>query len=285
MRHARSHGRRAPRALGARRDAPAAQAHTVCLNTPHAMKKYQGPVAPHRRRGLRELRGGGGRDRASTRAALVVETPPDPEMGDIAFPMFPFAKALRKAPPVIAAEVARRVAGIGGCGGRGNRGRGRAVRERAARAGPPSSPTSSPRSPRRERLRQERRDWAATRVMLEFSCPNTNKPLHLGHLQERRRRREPLAHPRGGRCRRAEGQPHQRPGRAHLQVHARLPAMFGGGATPESHRHEGRPLRRRLLREVRAVREGPPRGRGAGPRACCGSGRKGTPRSSRSGAS
>ena len=28
--------------------------------------------------------------------AIVVETPPKPEMGDIAFPMFPFARALRK---------------------------------------------------------------------------------------------------------------------------------------------------------------------------------------------
>src|SRR5208283_3613887 len=47
-------------------------------------------------------------------SALVVETPPSPEMGDIAFPMFPFAKVLRKGPPVIAAEVARRVAAVAG---------------------------------------------------------------------------------------------------------------------------------------------------------------------------
>ena len=41
--------------------------------------------------------------------SLVVETPPRPDMGDIAFPMFPFAKLLRKGPPVIAGEVARRI--------------------------------------------------------------------------------------------------------------------------------------------------------------------------------
>ncbi len=42
-------------------------------------------------------------------AALVTETPPRPDMGDIAFPMFPFARAFRKAPPAIAQEVVRRV--------------------------------------------------------------------------------------------------------------------------------------------------------------------------------
>ena len=35
-----------------------------------------------------------------------LETPPNPEMGDYAFPCFKLAKTLRKAPPVIAAELA-----------------------------------------------------------------------------------------------------------------------------------------------------------------------------------
>ena len=35
-----------------------------------------------------------------------LETPPNPEMGDYAFPCFKLAKSLRKAPPVIAAELA-----------------------------------------------------------------------------------------------------------------------------------------------------------------------------------
>ena len=35
-----------------------------------------------------------------------LETPPNPEMGDFAFPCFKLAKTLRKAPPVIAAELA-----------------------------------------------------------------------------------------------------------------------------------------------------------------------------------
>lgn len=38
--------------------------------------------------------------------AQWIETPPDPAMGDYAFPCFRLAKALRKAPPAIAAELA-----------------------------------------------------------------------------------------------------------------------------------------------------------------------------------
>ena len=38
---------------------------------------------------------------------LIAETPPKPEMGDIAFPLFPFARAFKKAPPVLASTVAK----------------------------------------------------------------------------------------------------------------------------------------------------------------------------------
>lgn len=41
----------------------------------------------------------------------MLETPPNPAMGDIAFPCFQLAKALRKAPPVIAAELAAAIQG------------------------------------------------------------------------------------------------------------------------------------------------------------------------------
>ena len=36
-------------------------------------------------------------------------TPPKPEMGDVAFPMFSFAKAFKSAPPVIANEIKARL--------------------------------------------------------------------------------------------------------------------------------------------------------------------------------
>ena len=42
-------------------------------------------------------------------STLVTETPPNPDMGDIAFPMFPFARAFRKGPPAIAQEVVKRL--------------------------------------------------------------------------------------------------------------------------------------------------------------------------------
>ncbi|HNQ97037.1 MAG TPA: arginine--tRNA ligase, partial [Treponemataceae bacterium] len=38
--------------------------------------------------------------------AVSVETPPDPAMGDVGFPMFSFAKMFRMAPPAIAADIA-----------------------------------------------------------------------------------------------------------------------------------------------------------------------------------
>lgn len=41
----------------------------------------------------------------------MLETPPNPAMGDVAFPCFQLAKALRKAPPMIAAELAGQIAG------------------------------------------------------------------------------------------------------------------------------------------------------------------------------
>ena len=42
-------------------------------------------------------------------AAEMLETPPDPKMGDAALPCFKLAKTLRKAPPAIAAELAGKI--------------------------------------------------------------------------------------------------------------------------------------------------------------------------------
>src|SRR5574337_81950 len=41
--------------------------------------------------------------------AATLTTPPDPAMGDFAFPCFQLAKALRAPPPKIAAELAARI--------------------------------------------------------------------------------------------------------------------------------------------------------------------------------
>ena len=42
-------------------------------------------------------------------ASIVVQNAPNPEMGDLGAPMFAFAKALRMAPPQIAAGVVAKI--------------------------------------------------------------------------------------------------------------------------------------------------------------------------------
>ena len=44
----------------------------------------------------------------------MIETPPNPEMGDAALPCFPFARTLRKAPPAIAAQLAEQIGEVPG---------------------------------------------------------------------------------------------------------------------------------------------------------------------------
>ena len=143
------------------------------------MKKYQQPWRRLIADALNEAAEGSGAP-AVTPDSLVVETPPKPDMGDIAFPMFPFAKVLRKAPPLIAADVARR-AGAAGAG-----------LGTASAAGPYVNVRLEPAPVIADVLQEIERqgdsfgrsaDLGGSRVMLEFSCPNTNKPLHLGHLR------------------------------------------------------------------------------------------------------
>jgi len=115
-------------------------------------------------------------------AALVTETPPRPEMGDIAFPMFPFARSFRKAPPAIAQDVARQLVD--------------APEVSAGDAVEAAGPYVNVRLAHAPVIQDILGDIAAhgdrygsgtllegQRVTLEFSCPNTNKPLHLGHLR------------------------------------------------------------------------------------------------------
>jgi arginyl-tRNA synthetase len=109
---------------------------------------------------------------------IIVETPPKPEMGDLAFPMFPFARDFRKAPPAIAAEV---VAALGGDIPGEAKTAGPYVnvfisREAVFRSVLEAVDKQGDRFGRTESLKGEK-------VMIEFSSPNTNKPLHLGHLR------------------------------------------------------------------------------------------------------
>lgn len=116
-------------------------------------------------------------DPAEIDRMLTVATPPGSDKGDIAFPMFPYARLLRNAPARIAARVADAVEPVGG----------RAVADgpyvnvflergalavRAVQAALDSGASWG-----------DTRRLADARVMIEFSSPNTNKPLHLGHLR------------------------------------------------------------------------------------------------------
>lgn len=114
-----------------------------------------------------------------TSEEIIVENPPKPEMGDFAFPLFPYAKKLKLSP----VQIARSLKGwfddhAKSC--------------RVEAVGPYLN------------LFVEMGSFAFSvlptvlalgddyghndlnkgkKIMIEFSCPNTNKPLHLGHLR------------------------------------------------------------------------------------------------------
>ena len=106
---------------------------------------------------------------------------PNPELGDFGFPCFKLAKALKKAPPLIAAELAAQIppdevieevvvekAYVNFRLKRQTLAEvvlGQAIAQKAAFGGGQIPPEAS-------------EHW-----MVEYSAPNTNKPLHLGHLR------------------------------------------------------------------------------------------------------
>ena len=117
---------------------------------------------------------------------ITAELPPKPEMGDIGFPMFTYAKLFRKGPPEIAAMLARCLSETAAATEDSiNNTIGTAVadgpyvnvcldRGKAAAAiltEMLNKPVGQPEN------------FTGARFMVEFSSPNTNKPLHLGHLR------------------------------------------------------------------------------------------------------
>lgn len=115
-------------------------------------------------------------------AEMVIETPPKPEMGDIAFPMFPFARLFRAAPPQIAQQIAVKLGSDDSVADLGEiLLAGPYVNIRLAMAGVASQVLEEVVS--KGDTYGYTRDLEGQRVMIEFSCPNTNKPLHLGHLR------------------------------------------------------------------------------------------------------
>src|SRR5574344_2453900 len=136
-----------------------------------------------------------GKDAAAEEVAaekIQIQTPPDPVMGDVGVPMFAFAKSLHMAPPAIAQEVVKIITSEGTVAAidvsslgeflavgpyvncRLNKtGAGSSILARIAEQGAESGSLDD----------SGKKPLAGRRVMVEFSSPNTNKPLHLGHLR------------------------------------------------------------------------------------------------------
>jgi arginyl-tRNA synthetase len=114
--------------------------------------------------------------------AVAVETPPDPAMGDVGFPMFAFAKALRMGPPVIAGEIVKILAANPEAADLGSvKQVGPYVNVFLAK-GNVAGKTLADIITQGESYGRPG-NLAGKRIMIEFSSPNTNKPLHLGHLR------------------------------------------------------------------------------------------------------
>lgn len=116
-------------------------------------------------------------------AALSTTTPPDREKGDIAFPIFPFAKLLRDNPARIAARLAESGAIAGAATTLGGRveANGPYLNVFLGRADSAAEVVSTALAQGADY--GDGSAQSGTRAMVEFSCPNTNKPLHLGHLR------------------------------------------------------------------------------------------------------
>lgn len=110
--------------------------------------------------------------------AKAVETPPDEKLGDLAFPCFPLAKVMRKAPPVIAQELAKQLSAdeyidrVDAVGGYLNFFYDRSMF---------ISDTIKAAKVAGEEWGQSKIGEGKT-VLVEYSSPNIAKPFHIGHL-------------------------------------------------------------------------------------------------------
>lgn len=113
--------------------------------------------------------------------SLTVQKPPKPELGDVAFPLFAYAKGFRMAPNKLAVILRERLSEKSDL----------PIGELLV-AGPYLNVRVDISALAMEVHQSVNRDGdsygsgdmlAGKKIMVEFSCPNTNKPLHLGHLR------------------------------------------------------------------------------------------------------
>ncbi|MTI56455.1 arginine--tRNA ligase [Geosporobacter ferrireducens] len=109
----------------------------------------------------------------------LIEMPPNPQMGDFAFPCFKLAKAFRKAPDQIAQELAESIGEV-------------ALFEKVQNEGPYLNffidKTTYAKSLIENVLQQPEKfgssdQGAGKRVIVEYSSPNIAKPFHIGHIR------------------------------------------------------------------------------------------------------
>jgi arginyl-tRNA synthetase len=114
----------------------------------------------------------------STLVILDIVPTPDPKLGDLAVPMFKLAKVAGKAPSMIAEELRGKISGV-------------KALESAEVAGPYLNLRFKKAVVAKEVMAMISKDKTkygngkATKekIMVEYVAPNTNKPLHLGHLR------------------------------------------------------------------------------------------------------
>ncbi|MCY1152067.1 MAG: arginine--tRNA ligase [Sphaerochaetaceae bacterium] len=120
-------------------------------------------------------------DDETTISPLTIQVPPKPELGDIAFPLFAYAKQFRMAPVKIAQNLKERIEQLE------NRPSGELIL-----AGPYLNirlDFTSLINDLKDKVFEDgdiygnSNVYDGKKVMIEFSCPNTNKPLHLGHMR------------------------------------------------------------------------------------------------------
>jgi arginyl-tRNA synthetase len=116
----------------------------------------------------------------------AITAPPDPTLGDLAFPCFKLAKALRKAPPQIATELAAQITAAITAATSGDP---TTILARAVAAGPyvnlhlDLGRAAALVLPALARGEVPAPPASGTRVMIEYSQPNTHKAFHVGHLR------------------------------------------------------------------------------------------------------